>query len=86
MAGVTHFERRDRQKLIHAECGLCLKRIKGTPRKLAGELGEKWYRDWMDHIEEHLMNPAKCLPPRIEHVRLALETAAAVAREYDRNK
>ena len=86
MSGVTHFERRDRQKLIHPSCCLCGKKIKGTPRALSGEKGEKWYEDWFAHIESDLTNPAKCLPPRSEQLRAALDTAALVAGEYRRNK
>ena len=57
MAGVTHFERRDRQPRQPAECGFCAKKIKATPKRLAGHKGDEWVRNWLKHLNDHIMVP-----------------------------
>lgn len=84
MSGVTHFERRDRQKTTYAECRFCGKKIKGTPGRLAGEKGYEWVENWMQHIRNHFDIPENL--GALARLDAALRTAMSVAREYDRNK
>lgn len=85
MSGVTHFERRDRQKTTYAECHFCGKKIKGTPRSLAGERGHTWVSGWVGHLRDHLLDGPDG-PGHLGNIEGALRTAMSVAREYDRNK
>lgn len=82
MSGVTHFERRDRHKFVHAECLFCGTKIKGTPRQLSGAKGEDWQRGWLEHIRDHILEHGTTL----QNLNDALNTAMSVAREHDRNK
>lgn len=84
MSGVTHFERRDRQKTTYAECRFCKKQIKGTPRKLSGLKGHEWVENWLKHIRDHFGIPKDL--GEISRLDAALRTAMSVAREHDRNK
>lgn len=83
---VTHFERRDRQKMVYAECRFCGKKIKGTPKTLAGVKGADWELKWLAHIRDHMMNTPRDWGTPLDHLDAALRTAMSVAREYDRNK
>lgn len=84
MSGVTHFERRDRQKKTYAECRFCRKKIKGTPKKLAGSKGDEWQENWLQHIRNHFDIPRDL--GELARLDAALRTAMSVAREFDRNK
>jgi hypothetical protein len=68
--------------MVYDECLFCGKKIKGTPRMLAGEKGLKWQENWLKHISDHLM----AAPKTPENVEGALWSAMSVAREFDRNK
>lgn len=85
MSGVTHFERRDRQKMTYAVCHFCERKIKGTPKGLAGERGHTWVAGWIGHLRDHLLDSPEG-PGHIGNIEGALRTAMSVAREYDRNK
>lgn len=85
MSGVTHFERRDRQKMVYATCRLCKKKIKATPRSLAGERGHLWTDGWVEHLRVHLFDSLEGAV-NIDNVEKALYTAMNVALEYARNK
>jgi hypothetical protein len=82
MSGVTHFERRDRQKFIHDVCHFCGKVIKGTPKKLAGSNGDDWEFFWLSHVRDHILQ----FGMTADNLDKAMRTAMAVAREFDRNK
>lgn len=86
MSGVTHFERRDRQKMVYSECRFCWKKIRATPRMLAGPKGDDWQTKWLAHIRDHMMDAPKDWGTSLDHLDAALRTAMSVAREYDRNK
>ncbi len=86
MSGVTHFERRDRQKMVHDECRFCGKKIKGTPRSLSGGRGDTWMAGWLAHIRDHMLDTPKDWGTPLDHLDAALRTAMSVAREFDRNK
>jgi hypothetical protein len=86
MSGVTHFERRDRQAFVHAECRFCGKKVKGTPKGLAGGRGDAWMQGWLNHIRDHMLDAPKDWGTSLDHLDAALRTAMSVAREYDRNK
>lgn len=87
MSGVTHFERRDRARRNYATCGFaCGKKIKATPRQLAGDKRGEWERKWIVHLRDHLCNPPKDWGTPIDHIETALRTAMEVAVESDRNR
>jgi hypothetical protein len=87
MAGVTHFERRDRTKRVHATCRFCGKKIKATPRMLASkEKRDAWRHDWARHLLAHVMEDTQVpLEPSLDPVMAAIYTAYNIEDEYLRN-
>jgi hypothetical protein len=85
MSGVTHFERRDRQKRIHVECHFCGKKIKTTPRGIAGPRGDTWLGGWIGHLRDHLLDGPEG-PGHIGNIEAALRMAMSVWAEFDRNR
>jgi hypothetical protein len=85
MSGVTHFERRDRQKRVCSSCHFCGKLIKTSPRKIAGVLGDTWVEGWIGHLRDHLLDAPEG-PGHIGNIEAALRTAMNIWAEYDRNR
>lgn len=85
MAGVTHFERRDRTKRIHVVCPFCDKKIKTTPRGIAGLRGDIWVDGWVGHLRDHLLNSPEG-PGHSGNIEAVLHTAMVVWNEYSRNR
>lgn len=82
MSGVTHFERRDRTAFVHCTCHFCDKKIKATPRMLAGEKRKEWENQWLEHIKRHMAKD----PMNWEMLDMALRTAMSVEYESERNR
>lgn len=77
--GVTHFERRDRQKREPEVCQVCNDPIKATPRMLAGPKRRVWMEKWVAHLRDHILGS----PSLIEE---SIRTAFIVAEESERNR